>query len=136
MVEVAITWALIAALAQDAGAKFPNLVAAQWALESGWGEHVSGENNPFGMKGKGVVINTVEWNGNSYVNQKDEFKSYPSVKAAVNDLVDRWYKDYRGYKGVNNAATREEAARELKRQGYATAPDYAEKLIRLMNRNS
>tara|TARA_Y100000004_G_scaffold182290_1_gene228872 strand:+ start:1076 stop:1486 length:411 start_codon:yes stop_codon:yes gene_type:complete len=136
MVEVAITWALIASLAQDAGAKFPNLVAAQWALESGWGEHQSGKNNPFGMKGKGVVVDTVEWNGKSYVDTKAEFKSYPSVKAAVGDLVDRWYKDYRGYKGVNNSATREEAARELKRQGYATSPDYAEKLIRLMNRNS
>ena len=32
-----------ASLAQDAGAKCPNLVAAQWALESGWGEHESGK---------------------------------------------------------------------------------------------
>ena len=136
MVEVAITWALIASLAQDAGAKCPNLVAAQWALESGWGEHESGKNNPFGIKGKGVVINTVEWNGNSYVNQKDEFKSYPSVKAAVEELVDRWYKDYNGYKGVNNAPNCIAAAKELQRQGYATAPDYAEKLIGLRNRNS
>ena len=136
MVEVAITWALIASLAQDAGAKCPNLVAAQWALESGWGEHESGKNNPFGMKGKGVVINTIEWNGSSYVYQRDEFKSYPSTKAAVKELVDRWYKDYRGYKGVNRADSCEDAARELQRQGYATAPDYAEKLIHLMNRNS
>ena len=136
MVEVAITWALIASMAQDAGAKCPNLVAAQWALESGWGEHESGKNNPFGIKGKGVVINTVEWNGSSYVNQKDEFKSYPSVKSAVEELVDRWYKDYNGYKGVNNAPNCIAAAKELQRQGYATAPDYAEKLIRLLNRNS
>ena len=136
MVEVAITWALIASLAQDAGAKCPNLVAAQWALESGWGKHESGKNNPFGIKGKGVVINTVEWNGSSYVSQKDEFKSYPSVTAAVEELVDRWYKDYNGYKGVNNAPNCIAAAKELHRQGYATAPDYAEKLIRLLNRNS
>lgn len=136
MIEVAITWALIASLAQDAGAKCPNLVAAQWALESGWGKHQSGKNNPFGIKGKGVALNTVEWNGSSYVKQKAEFKNYPSLKAAVQELVDRWYKDYRGYKGVNNASSCQEAARELQRQGYATAPDYAKKLIRLMNRNS
>ena len=28
-----------------AGAKFPEVAAAQWALESGWGEHTSGDNN-------------------------------------------------------------------------------------------
>ena len=136
MVEIVMTWALIASLAQDAGAKYPNLVAAQWALESGWGENVTGKNNPFGIKGEGVEINTVEWNGKEYVSEKAEFKSYPSINAAVKELVDKWYKDYKGYKGVNNAPNREEAARELKRQGYATAPDYPEKLIRLMNRNS
>jgi flagellum-specific peptidoglycan hydrolase FlgJ len=136
MVEVAITWALIASLAQDAGARCPNLVAAQWALESGWGEHVSGKNNPFGIKGKGVALNTVEWNGSRYVSEKAEFKNYPSLEASVQELVDRWYKDYRGYKGVNNASNCQEAARELQRQGYATAPDYADKLIQLMNRNS
>lgn len=136
MVEVAITWALIASLAQDSGAKCPDLVAAQWALESGWGKHVTGKNNPFGIKGKGVLVDTFEWNGSSYVKQKDEFKSYPSVKAAVRELVDRWYKDYNGYSGVNNASSCEEAARQLQNQGYATAPDYAEKLIELMNRNS
>jgi flagellum-specific peptidoglycan hydrolase FlgJ len=136
MIVVAVTWALIASLAQDAGAKCPNLVAAQWALESGWGEHESGKNNPFGIKGRGVVVDTTEWNGREYVKKKAEFKSYPSVKAAVEELVDRWYKDYNGYSGVNNALSCNAAARELQRQGYATAPDYAEKLIGLMNRNS
>lgn len=136
MVVVAITWALIASMAQDAGARCPDLVAAQWALESGWGEHVTGKNNPFGIKGKGVFVDTVEWNGSKYVKKKAQFKSYPSVKAAVEELVDRWYKDYNGYKGVNNAPNCIAAAKELQRQGYATAPDYAEKLIRLLNRNS
>ena len=36
---------------KKAGAKYPEkLVAAQWALESGWGEHNSGHNNFFGIK--------------------------------------------------------------------------------------
>ena len=136
MVEVAVTWALIASLAQEAGAKCPNLVSAQWALESGWGKHNSGINNPFGIKGKGVSLNTVEWKGGSYVREQAEFKNYPSLEAAVQELVDRWYKDYRGYKGVNNAPNCQEAARELQRQGYATAPNYSERLIQLMNRYS
>ena len=36
-------------MATNAGAKYPQLVAAQWALESAWGEHTSGENNFFGI---------------------------------------------------------------------------------------
>ena len=43
----------IYAAARLAGAKFPECVAAQWALESGWGQHTSGVNNFFGIKGEG-----------------------------------------------------------------------------------
>ena len=32
------------------GAAHPQLVAAQWALESGWGKTPSGKNNYFGIK--------------------------------------------------------------------------------------
>jgi flagellum-specific peptidoglycan hydrolase FlgJ len=44
----------------------------------------------------------------------------------------QWYKDYKGYKGVNRAKNREECARLLKQEGYATDPVYAQKLIKLM----
>ena len=37
-------------MAKTGGAKFPELVAAQWALESGWGKTPSGKNNYFGIK--------------------------------------------------------------------------------------
>jgi len=51
-------------------------------------------------------------------------------------LVDHWYKDYKQYKGCNNAGTRDDAARWLVKEGYATDPTYAEKLIVLMNQHS
>ena len=41
-------WDGMLAAATAAGAKFPKLVAAQAALESGWFEHTSGRNNYFG----------------------------------------------------------------------------------------
>ena len=53
----------------------------------------------------------------------------------INYLVTRWYKDYNGYLGVNRAYTREECARLLKSEGYATDPIYSSKLIKLMNSN-
>jgi len=130
------TWQMIATLAQKAGANYPELVAAQWACESGWGKYQSGKNNFFGIKGSGTKKETQEWDGAKFITIMDEFKDYQSPEECVNDLVEKWYKDYRGYSGVNDAKNREEAARELVRQGYATDPKYADKLIDIMNTNS
>ena len=41
------TWAGVTAAGKLAGAKFPELVTAQWALESGFGKHTSGKHNYF-----------------------------------------------------------------------------------------
>jgi hypothetical protein len=130
------TWGQIEALAIKAGAKYPQLVAAQWALESGWGKHVSGKNNFFGIKGKGTVVTTTEYVNGKQITIRDEFKDFESPEACVRDLVDKWYKDYKGYRGVNNAATVQDAARDLVKQGYATDPKYAEKLISVLNARS
>ena len=129
-------WQSIVLIAALAGAKYPNLVSAQWALESGWGQETSGVHNYFGQKGQGTAKMTKEWVNGQYVNVEDEFKDYDSVEASVQDLVNKWHKNYRGYNGVNNARSKEEAALMLYRQGYATNPIYANKLIVLMNRYS
>ena len=128
------TWQQVETLAQKAGAKFPALVAAQWALESGWGKHTSGKNNFFGLKGKGTKVLTTEFYRGVEHKVTDEFKDFESPEECVNYLVTKWYKDYKSYKGVNNAATVEDAAKELVRQGYATDPKYAEKLTALLKR--
>lgn len=127
-------WQKFYDLGKAAGAKFPELVAAQAALESGWGEHVSGKNNYFGIKGSpGTVVTTQEWNGTDYVPIEDEFKDFADELECVQHLVDRWYKDYRGYEGINRASTAQEAAHLLKAEGYATDPVYPELLIGLMD---
>lgn len=130
------SWQSIAEAARKAGAKYPELVAAQWACESGWGKYQSGKNNFFGIKGPGTKKETKEWDGAKFITVVDEFKDYSSSQECVNDLVEKWYKDYKGYSGINDAPDRESAARELVKQGYATDPKYAEKLIELMNRNA
>lgn len=130
------SWFDIARYAQEAGAKWPELVAAQFVLESGWGKHVSGKNNYFGIKGKGTKKQTTEFVNGKQVTIVDEFKDYASARDCVNDLVVKWYKDYQDYKGVNSATSRDEAARMLVQQGYATDPQYADKLIKIMNSNS
>jgi hypothetical protein len=136
------TWSEMQGLAKNSGAKYPELVAAQWALESGWGKATSGKNNFFGLKGKGTQHVTKEFVNGKEITITAEFQDFDTPQQCVQYLVDRWYKDFvvrlgmKAYKGINNAPNRDAAARELVRQGYATDPEYAEKLIRLMNQNT
>lgn len=78
---------ILAAKASQKKWKIPASVClAQWAVESGWGKHYSGKNNPFGIKGKGTIKRTREVNskGQEYFIQA-EFKDYPSMEAAFDD---------------------------------------------------
>ena len=133
ILEITNDWNGIAKAARMAGAKFPELVAAQWALESNHGKATSGRNNFFGLKGTGTTTATQEFINNQWITVSDSFLNFPDIQTCVVYLVDRWYKDYKNYTGVNSAETREDAARLLQAQGYATDPGYAEKLIRIMN---
>lgn len=129
------SWDGIYEAAKIAGAKFPECVAAQWALESARGTVTSGKNNFFGIKGPGTVKTTWEDYGNGPVTIDAEFKDFDTIQDCVTDLVSKWYLDYKGYQGVNRAETRDECAHLLKAEGYATDPQYPVKLINLMNQN-
>lgn len=129
------TWEGIEAAARACGAKFPEVVAAQWALESAFGTATSGKNNFFGIKGTGTVKTTWEDYGNGPVTIKASFKDFATPYDCVEHLVTQWYKDYKGYKGVNRATSREDCAYLLKKEGYATDPVYSQKLIRLMEQH-
>jgi len=130
------TWDGVMAAAKTAGAKYPELVAAQWALESSWGKKTTGLNNFFGLKGNGSEVSTGEFIDGKWVTIKDSFLNFQTLDASVQYLVDRWYKDFKQFKGVNNAPSRNAAAQQLVREGYATDPDYASKLIKLMDQQA
>lgn len=126
-------------MAKKSGAKYPELVAAQFALESSYGSAISGANNYFGLKAtaseSGASMETTEFRGGVEGKETAKFMNFDSAQASVDTLVNRWYKDYKWYKGVNRAGTAAEAAEELQRQGYATDPTYASKLQRIMREN-
>ena len=132
MTTVANTWQGVSAHAARVGAKFPDLVAAQWALESSFGKHTSGQHNYFGLKGFGTAHETKEFYDGQWVTIRAGFLNFPSLAACIEYLVAHWYKDWRTYKGINRADNRYAAARMLKDQSYATDPDYPAKLSRLM----
>ena len=130
-------WKAVEAVAAKEGSRWPQVVAAQWALESGYGKHLSGKNNFFGIKGTpGSEHTTKEFVNGKWITIKDTFKDYPTPEACISDLITMWYKDYKGYKGVNRAANWEECCHLLRKEGYATDPNYPQKLIQLIRQNT
>lgn len=127
-------WDGVYAAAKQAGAKFPECVCAQWALESGWGKHFSGEWNAFGLKGPGGSVNTKEFINGKWITIEASFINFPDLDTCVEYLISRWYLDFKNFKGVNRAQSRNECAQLLVKEGYATDPDYATKLIQIMDR--
>jgi len=131
--SVANTWEGVITAASKAGAKFPEVVAAQWALESGWGKHTSGTNNYFGLKGSGTDHETKEFIDGKWITITAGFINFPDLQSCVSYLVQRWYKDYKNYKGVNRATSIEECCQLLVKEGYATDPNYSSKLVNIIN---
>ena len=108
--DKATLWKRFYQMGKNAGAKHPELVAAQFALESAWGSAVSGKNNFFGVKATPgeadiTLLPTKEFKNGRYVTEMARFKDFATPQDAVNHLVKQWYKDYRGYQGVNRAET-------------------------------
>ena len=134
------SWGGVLAAATKAGAKYPEVVAAQWALESAWGEHTSGHNNYFGIKATGSepysTCTTWENYDGKDVTIQAKFKDFETMQDCINQLVDQWYHDYKGYKGVNRAQSVGECCNLLVQEGYATDPHYASKLMSIINRQA
>lgn len=120
---------------------FPSVKIAQAALETGWGSHIVG-NNLYGIKATGnttpywngdyVTAGTTEYTGGSYNPQQSKFRAYQSISDSIRDhnyLINSLSR----YKPVREANTPEDQARALQSSGYATDPNYANKLISIIN---
>lgn len=128
-----VTYEMMRNYAEQAGARYPDLAASQWAVESNRGEAPSGDFNYFGIQAgpnePGVWLPTTEYRNGVPVTEEAKFKHFDSPKASMKELVDRWYKDHKHYTGANSQPTIEAAAQYLFNQGYATDPKYAAKLL-------
>lgn len=108
---------MLASSAMKAEAKYgipARLIVAQAAIETGWGEHVIGEYNFFGMKymkrhPKKVAVTTFEYIGGKKVTIVDDFADYNSLDEAVydycwllssTDVYKPWYDEYRESKDL------------------------------------
>ena len=136
--EPELSWGSCLAMAKLAGAKFPEVAAAQCVLESGWFKHETGHFNILGIKAAPGEpysdCTTWEHYDGKDVTIKAGFKDFESYQDCINQLVDQWYKDYKGYKGVNRASSVGECCSLLVAEGYATDPHYASKLMSIINK--
>jgi hypothetical protein len=97
--------------AKAAGDPYPEVTAAQWANESGWGAHPSGKNNFFGQTAPG-----------------GGFVDYPTPEAGLADHLRRWtnFPDYQ------SAKTPEEALQAKIRHGYNQNAEYPGRVMAAM----
>jgi flagellar protein FlgJ len=121
------------------------LMLGQAALESGWGRREirlpdgSNSYNLFGIKagrdwtGKVAEITTTEYNNGIASKQGGKFRAYASYAEAFTDYA-HLLRDNPRYANVLQGLGADGAAHALQDAGYATDPDYADKLVRVMNR--
>ena len=121
------------------------LILAQAALESGWGRReIRGDDgsqsfNLFGIKadrswqGPAVEITTTEYVDGAAQSIRAKFRAYGSYEEAFTDYARFMTRNPR-YANVLATANPTEAAHGLQRAGYATDPQYANKLVRIMQK--
>ena len=107
---------------------YPSTVLAMGALESGYNINAT---TLFGIKGEGNVLDTTEYINGEYVNVKDSFKAYSSLAESVQGLYELMQWD--NYDRATSCTDYEEECRMVQACGYATDPNYADKLISIVN---
>lgn len=116
---------------------FPSVTLAQSALESNFGrsELSTTYNNYFGIKAKsgGVEMETKEYENGVEKSVLEPFKKYDSKKASFKDYG-RLISTAARYEKVRDAKDYKEAITLIQSCGYATDPNYAKKVIDIIEK--
>ncbi|MEL0082206.1 MAG: flagellar assembly peptidoglycan hydrolase FlgJ [Gammaproteobacteria bacterium] len=135
-------WPLAVTAAERLGVA-PEAIAGQAILESGWGQKtirhgdMRSSHNIFGIKagpdwqGESVTVTTLEYKNGVAERQQAAFRSYDSHQEAFADYADflqqrSWYQP-----ALEQGRNVVGFAQGLQQAGYATDPQYANKIIRL-----
>ncbi len=123
----------------------PEVLIAQAALESGWGRHMirgpDGSNsfNLFGIKadagwaGNRVMTETVEFRDGLMRKERAHFRAYASPAESFADYADFLRSNPRYRDALDGAGGQDGFVRALADAGYATDPQYAVKINRIMD---
>lgn len=117
-----------------------SMTMAQAILESGWGNYTPG-NNMFGIKwmpGCGYnrqLLPTKEFTGGAWHTIKDYFRLYSSLADSLYDHAMFIVSNSR-YANLRGVRDYKVACKLIKEDGYATAPNYTQQLIQIIEENN
>jgi flagellar protein FlgJ len=123
----------------------PLALVAQAALETGWGQRMfkaaDGREsfNLFGIKahsgwqGDVAVVDTLEYRQGIPRQEKAKFRVYDSLQAGLQDYVDFIRQQPRYQDAVAVSSNTVDYFQQLQAAGYATDPNYAQKILQVMN---
>jgi flagellum-specific peptidoglycan hydrolase FlgJ len=117
-----------------------SVTLAQAILESDWGRSELSRqgNNYFGIKGQGpagsITLPTREFLNGHYVKVNAEFRKYNSAEESFTDHGRFFQQNPRYAEAMRHTNNPEQFAREIQKGGYATDPQYSEKLNSLIKK--
>lgn len=121
------------------------VMLAQSALETGWGKHIIKDNvggnsfNLFGIKAdarwQGGIAHatTVEFRGGVAEMSRENFRSYGSFRESMNDYADFLTSSPRYSQVLENVTDPKLFSLALQQAGYATDPEYSNKINRIVS---
>ncbi|WP_440055609.1 flagellar assembly peptidoglycan hydrolase FlgJ [Pseudoalteromonas sp. T1lg65] len=124
----------------------PAVMVAQAALETGWGKHIiakpdgNSSNNLFNIKsdnrwqGDSAKKVTLEFEQGLPVKKQASFRAYDSLADSFSDYVDFIKGNPRYQQALSNAQDSHSYLDELQSAGYATDPNYADKIKSVLQR--
>ncbi|MCG8323952.1 MAG: flagellar assembly peptidoglycan hydrolase FlgJ [Thiotrichales bacterium] len=125
-----------------------NVLIAQSALETGWGKKIirnsdgTSSHNLFGIKshrdwqGPSARVNTVEYVDGTMQKTRDSFRVYESYADSFADYAEFLASNPRYQDAMNKTGNSHEFIRALQTAGYATDPQYADKVLDIMDRHA
>lgn len=123
----------------------PEVLVAQSALETGWGKKVlqtpdqQSSFNLFNIKshggwqGESVNKNSLEVEDGVGVQRRSNFRVYQGLQESFKDYTDFISNNKRYEQALQQGDNAERYIEELQQAGYATDPQYAEKIKTIMN---
>ena len=117
------------------------VVIAQAALETGWGQKIikdqqgSSSNNLFNIKadnrwdGEHIQKDTLEFEQGAMVKKSAPFRAYESLNDSFNDYANFLTNNDRYQGALQNSGNVEHFLQGLQQAGYATDPQYANKIM-------
>ena len=121
-----------------------DVIIAIAALETGWGQHVpedgsGSSNNYFGIKadqswqGEQVHKETLEFEGGVFNKIEQPFRAYDNLAESFNDFAEFLLGNERYAKALEFAHDSKQFLQEIQNAGYATDPQYANKILKVLS---